>query len=374
MPRAPGLIVFVSTHDIFWSDKYAKDITKEVFDSVQAEVTQITNNSTGTRRVIPQTTIERRVTEVVTKLNEFMSHLHRLVEKAGDEDWHIGDVHLKRWKKRVITYLNEEVQEKEVSNFDQIEFKGSIERGARSYLFEAFRPLNGALEALAERIEDDPLAVLQIGSTETDAVADREEVAINFDVFLSYASPYQLEADQIFEAIESAGGKAFVAAKSLNPGDDFADEIRNALWSSREVWLLVSPNSLKSDLVISEWGAAWALRKRIVPILFRCSPSETPDRIRRLHCIDFHRFPELIKNRFSGEAPDKNRISTPNSSKPKDQRKRHVEPVIKVEGQPTCPNCSTESRPFRLSPIPSDFIEIENATHECSKCNFKTRI
>ncbi|WP_321470924.1 hypothetical protein [Halarcobacter sp.] len=38
---------------------------------------------------------------------------------------------------------------------------------------------------------------------------------------------------------------------------------------------------------------------------------------------------------------------------------------------PSCPNCSTTKIKQYLSPIPKDFIEIENATHECSKCGFK---
>lgn len=42
-------------------------------------------------------------------------------------------------------------------------------------------------------------------------------------------------------------------------------------------------------------------------------------------------------------------------------------------GAPTCPNCSTVSKPFYMSPIPSDFVNIENATHECPKCSHKVK-
>lgn len=41
---------------------------------------------------------------------------------------------------------------------------------------------------------------------------------------------------------------------------------------------------------------------------------------------------------------------------------------------PTCPNCSTTGRPFYMSPVPTDFVKIENATHECSRCKYKTRV
>jgi len=41
---------------------------------------------------------------------------------------------------------------------------------------------------------------------------------------------------------------------------------------------------------------------------------------------------------------------------------------------PRCPNCSTSGKPFFMRSIPRDFVEIENATHECSQCQYKTRI
>jgi hypothetical protein len=118
------------------------------------------------------------------------------------------------------------------------------------------------------------------------------------DVFLSYSSQDQLQAIEVSEAIEKAGGSVFLAKKSLKPGDEFDEKIRDNLIAARELWLLVSPNSLKSEWVLTEWGAAWALEKKIVPILYRCSPDELPDRIRRRHCIDFHEYPKLIESSF----------------------------------------------------------------------------
>lgn len=43
-------------------------------------------------------------------------------------------------------------------------------------------------------------------------------------------------------------------------------------------------------------------------------------------------------------------------------------------GVPTCPNCSTVGRPFYMRPVPTDFVEIMNATHECPKCKYNTRV
>lgn len=118
------------------------------------------------------------------------------------------------------------------------------------------------------------------------------------DVFVSYASPDQDEVNVLYEAVKKAGGKAFLSSKLLSPGDDFAETIRNQLISSRELWLLVTPNSLKSEWVLTEWGAAWLAGKRIVPIIHRCRPEDLPDRLKRLHYIDFDAYPELISRTF----------------------------------------------------------------------------
>src|SRR5271157_1973516 len=41
---------------------------------------------------------------------------------------------------------------------------------------------------------------------------------------------------------------------------------------------------------------------------------------------------------------------------------------------PACPNCSTVGKPFYMRLVPTDFVEIMNATHECPKCKFNTRV
>jgi hypothetical protein len=120
------------------------------------------------------------------------------------------------------------------------------------------------------------------------------DTAHQYDVFLSYSSVNSSEASQISDALKHSGRKVFLAEKSIQPGHDFAEEIRRSLKGSREVWLLVSPSSLNSEWVTTEWGAAWALEKKIIPILFRCDIDALPARLKGLQCIDFHRYVELI--------------------------------------------------------------------------------
>lgn len=120
-----------------------------------------------------------------------------------------------------------------------------------------------------------------------DTYRQRQQVAMYaFDVFLSYSDRDHAVADTTHERLGAVGAKVFMAPKSLTPGDDFAEEIRQALTGSSELWVIVSPNSLTSEWVTTEWGAAWVLGKRIVPILHRCDVSQLPARLRNIHCID----------------------------------------------------------------------------------------
>jgi hypothetical protein len=126
----------------------------------------------------------------------------------------------------------------------------------------------------------------------------KQAVAFSNDIFLSYNDKDHLVANSIREKLLKAGAKVFMAPKSLVAGDDFADKIRNALLSSSELWVIVSQNSLGSEWVTTEWGAAWVLSKRIVPILHRCDIPQLPDRLKRLHCIDVDSIADLIQKRF----------------------------------------------------------------------------
>jgi hypothetical protein len=118
------------------------------------------------------------------------------------------------------------------------------------------------------------------------------------DVFLSYAAPDHEQASRLHSLLEASGARVFMARKNLDPGDDFAEEIRRALGMSRELWLVASPSSLTSEWVMTEWGAAWAFGTRIVPVLHRRDIKELPERLQRLHCIDAADAEGFIKERF----------------------------------------------------------------------------
>lgn len=132
-------------------------------------------------------------------------------------------------------------------------------------------------------------------------------------LFLSYSSLDSAAANLIYDKATALGLKVFLAQKSLRGGDDFADEIRSALNGSDEFCLLVTPNSKASAWVVQEWGAAWALGKRVSPILFGCDVTNLPDQLRHLHARDFSEIDlylaevvDRVGNRSVAETPTTN--------------------------------------------------------------------
>ena len=115
------------------------------------------------------------------------------------------------------------------------------------------------------------------------------------DIFISYANADSHNAETIKKALEKKGIHCFMAEKELQAGDIWAEEIRSALVDSKEMCILCTPTSIKSEWVITELGAAWALNKRIIPVLHRLDISQLPERLRSRECVDLSDFDECIE-------------------------------------------------------------------------------
>jgi ubiquitin-protein ligase len=116
------------------------------------------------------------------------------------------------------------------------------------------------------------------------------------DVFLSYATVDKDEARMVFDSLEEDGASVFLAERSIKAGDFWEDRIKEALKNCRSFWILITPNSLNSEWVNTEWVVAWALGKKIVPILYRCKPEDLPKRLQSYQCIDFHRIGQAVES------------------------------------------------------------------------------
>ena len=120
------------------------------------------------------------------------------------------------------------------------------------------------------------------------AIGELPESECSFDLFLGFSSADVREATKLYHSAVTKGVKVFMSEKDLASGDVWDEKIREALLGSREIAVLVTPVSLKSEWVVTEWGIAWALQKRITPVLLRCDTSQLPDRLKRYEARDLH--------------------------------------------------------------------------------------
>lgn len=113
------------------------------------------------------------------------------------------------------------------------------------------------------------------------------EKEFDYDLFISYSSKDQDVADAIDSALDEVDLVTFLAPKDIDSGDIGSEQIRKALLNSAEVAVLMSPNSINSLWVITEWGAAWVLRKRITPILLECKIEDIPKLLQDMQKRDY---------------------------------------------------------------------------------------
>ncbi len=104
----------------------------------------------------------------------------------------------------------------------------------------------------------------------------RIEEEFRYDIFISYSSKDQKVADVIYARLKESGLKPFLAPKDIDSGYIGSEEIRKALKDSAEMAILMSPNSIRSEWVLTEWGAAWGFDMHVTPVLLNCRISDIP--------------------------------------------------------------------------------------------------
>lgn len=124
---------------------------------------------------------------------------------------------------------------------------------------------------------------------------ETNERTFEYDLFLSFSSTNRDEARAIERRAEALGIRVFLDEKAIGPGAVWEAVIRQGLLNSRELAVLATPESLESEWVKTEWGAAWVLGRTITPIILRLDPRALPDRLRQRQWIDYHRFEEFLQ-------------------------------------------------------------------------------
>jgi hypothetical protein len=203
---------------------------------------------------------------------------------------HAGDILI---KESAFRYFRHPESPHEYVKIDKGDYKADWQEQAAEFTPEFVRAI---LElSVRKRAELDTIKKVHL---EEQVREQLQKQKWTFDVFFSYSSLDTEPATVVRNKVIAAGGRIFMAREEIRPGDNFEETIRNALVYCEELWLLFSPSSMKSEWVITEWGIAWALKKKIVPILYQCDHSALPGRLRGTHTVDFNPIDELIAKRF----------------------------------------------------------------------------
>ena len=104
---------------------------------------------------------------------------------------------------------------------------------------------------------------------------------MQYDLFISYAQKDGDVAAGLAGRLHDAGITYFLADKSILAAAEWEPVIREALYSSERVLLLLTPRSKASLWVAAEAGAAWVLKKDLIPVLMFVEPSEIFELVRK---------------------------------------------------------------------------------------------
>jgi len=133
-----------------------------------------------------------------------------------------------------------------------------------------------------------------------DLTRKAQQVAeFTYDIFLSYSNKDRAVASVIGDKLQEVKALVFMALQSGTAGAAFTEALKRSLLGSHEMWIILSPNSLKSEWVPALLGAAWVLGKKLVFLLHCCDAPQIPTKLRDLRCVDVSRVEELIKERVN---------------------------------------------------------------------------
>ena len=117
-----------------------------------------------------------------------------------------------------------------------------------------------------------------------------------YQVFVSHATADKWLAKTICEKIESVGATCFRDDRDIHGGDDIPDEIRRQIKRSRELIVILTPESVRSQWVTLEVGAAWgwSSRLRIVVVMNHVSVDPIPGMLKRKKAIPLNDFDQYL--------------------------------------------------------------------------------
>jgi hypothetical protein len=111
-------------------------------------------------------------------------------------------------------------------------------------------------------------------------------------VFISYSSKDEALATKIVHSLEEAGLDAWYKKREILPGDNWAEKVASGLKESNAMVVLVTPDALESDAVLSSISYALSepsFSKRLIPVVVGGSEEALGDKMpwifKHLHTI-----------------------------------------------------------------------------------------
>ena len=115
-----------------------------------------------------------------------------------------------------------------------------------------------------------------------------------YKIFISHSSIDTWVARQLARYIEDLGASTFLDEADIEYGDDFEERILEAIRTSHELLVLLTPWALKRPYIWLEIGAIWGLGRRVIGVLHGLSPSElvaqdgTPALLKRIDLVELN--------------------------------------------------------------------------------------
>ena len=120
---------------------------------------------------------------------------------------------------------------------------------------------------------------------------------MGYQVFISHATSDKWLAVTLCEKIEAAGAVTFRDDRDIDGGDDIPEKIRVAIKRSRELVVLLTPESVNREWVKLEVGAAWGWRRdfRITAVLCHVTTDSLPAMIKGKKAIPLNDFDQFLR-------------------------------------------------------------------------------
>lgn len=117
-----------------------------------------------------------------------------------------------------------------------------------------------------------------------------------YQVFVSHATADKWLAKVLCDKIEATGAVSFRDDRDINGGDDIPEEIRRQIKRSREIVVLLTPDSINRTWVTLEVGAAWGRSKamRILIVMCHVSVDPIPDMIKNKKAVSLNEIDQYL--------------------------------------------------------------------------------